>query len=255
MRFPGILLAAAIFGGCFTEVGNADDDHLLQAQFSVDYSPPTKAQPKRAAVQTAGVQTATILRFYLGVREAEFQLFDSTRNQHAEYHLWKEDSAVLPVDFTGRDPAASLPDQKVSGIDPLALKLECVLPVTKTLSTETLNFGTFSDSGYIKGVLWDGRDSTAFLFALPSGSELTLAYPKSTIETWYTGGNYRCEFIFYANKWIAAADLSVAEELLDVTGRKVILLDASHNPVAFAALTTAFSTSFNAPNVYTETRP
>src|SRR2546423_1810066 len=122
MRFPGILLAAAIFGGCFTEVGNAGDDRLLEAQFSVDYSQPVKAQPKRAAVGTTAIQTATILRFYLGVREAEFQLFDSVTNQRAEYHLWKEDSAILPVDFTGRDPAASLPEQKVSGIDPLSMK-------------------------------------------------------------------------------------------------------------------------------------
>jgi len=254
MRLLGILLAAAIFAGCFTEVGNAGDDRLLQAQFSVDYSQPVKVQPKRAAVQTSAIQTATILRFYLGVREAEFQLFDSATNQRAEYHLWKEDTAVLPVDFTGRDPSASLPDQKVSGIDPLAMRLECVLPVPNALSTETLNFGTFSDPGYIKGVIWDGRDSTAFLFALPSG-ELSLAYPKSVIQTWYTGTLYRCQFIFYANKWIAAADLSAAEEMLDVTGRKVILLDASHNPVAFAALTTAFSTAFNAPNVSLETRP
>ncbi|MBW8889955.1 MAG: hypothetical protein JF616_19540 [Fibrobacteres bacterium] len=254
MRFPGILLAAAIFGGCFTEVGNAGDDRLLEAQFSVDYSQPVKAQPKRAAY-TAPIQTATILRFYLGVREAEFQLFDSATNQRAEYHLWKEDTAVLPVDFTGHDPAASLPDQKVSGIDPLSMKLECVLPVPKTLSSTTLNFGTFTDPGYIKGVMWDGRDSTAFLFALPSGSELSLAYPKSIIETWYSSTHYRCQFIFYANKWIAAADLSAAEETPDVTGRKVILLDASHNAAAFAALTTAFSTSFNAPNVYLETHP
>jgi hypothetical protein len=255
MRVPGILLAVAFFAGCFTEVGNAGDDRLLQAQFSVDYSQPVKVQPKRAAVRTFAIQTATILRFYLGVREAEFQLFDSATNQRAEYHLWKEDTAVLPVDFTGHDPAASLPDQKVSGIDPLVMKLECVLPVPTALSTETLNFATFSDPGYIKGVIWDGRDSTAFLFALPSGIELSLAYPKSIIETWYTGTLYRCQFIFYANKWIAAADLSAAEETPDVTGRKVILLDASHNPAAFAALTTAFSTAFNAPNVYLETGP
>jgi hypothetical protein len=90
---------------------------------------------------------------------------------------------------------------------------------------------------------------------LPSGQELTLAYPKSIIETWYTSTRYRCEFIFYANKWIGAADLSAAVETRDVTGRKVILLDASHNAAAFAALTTAFTKSFNAPNVYIETRP
>lgn len=255
MRVPGILLAAAFLAGCFTEVGNADDERLLQAQFSVDYSQPTTAQPKRAAVGTAAIQTVSIQRFYLSVREAEFQLLDSATSERAEYHLWREDSAILPVDFTGHDPAATLPDQKVKPIDPLAFRLECVLPAPKTLNEGTLNFATFADSAYIKGVLWDGRDSTAFLFALPTGRELNLAYPKSIIETWYTATRYRCEFVFYANKWIAAADLSAAVETRDATGRKVILLDSSHNATAFAALTTAFPKSFNAPNVFLEARP
>lgn len=250
MRFPGILLAAAVFAGCFTEVGNADDDRVLQAQFRVDYSQPAIGQPKRAAAQTA-----SILRFYLGVREAEFQLFDSANNRHAEYHLWREDSAILPVDFTGNDPAATLPDQKVSGIDPLSFRLECVLPAPKAVNEETLDFGAFAEPGFIKGVVWDGRDSTAFLFALPTAAELSLVYPKSLIETWYTSTHYRCEFIFYANKWIAAADLSGAAETRDATGRKVILLDSAHNTAAFAALTAAFTKSFNAPNVFLETGP
>jgi hypothetical protein len=254
MRFPGILLTAAVFAGCFTEVGNADDDRVLQAQFRVDYSQPA-VQPKRAAVGAAAVQTASIQRFYLGVREAEFQLFDSANNAHAEYHLWKEDTAILPVDFTGNDPAATLPDQKVSGIDPLSFKLECVLPAPAAVNEETLDFGTFADPGFIKGVVWDGRDSTAFLFALPTARELSLVYPKSVIETWYTTTRYRCEFIFYANKWIAAADLSAAAETRDATGRNVILLDATHNTAAFAALTAAFAKSFNAPNVYIENGP
>lgn len=250
MRFAGILMAAGIFAGCFTEVGNADDERLLDAKFSVDYSQ-APGQPKRAAI----VQTASIQRFYLGVREAEFQLFDSVSNERAEYHLWREDSAVLPVDFTGRDPAASLPTQKVSKIEPSAMKLECVLPAPKNLDVNTLDFARFADSGYIKGVVWDGRDSTAFLFALPSGGELSLAYPKAIIESWYMKDHYQCEFIFYANRWIAAADLSYADESRDTTGRKVILLDSAHNPTAFAALTAAFTKSFNAPNVYLETRP
>jgi hypothetical protein len=251
MRLAGILLAAGIFAGCFTEVGNADDDRLLDAKFRVDYSQPVPGQPKRAAV----VQTASIQRFYLGVREAEFQLFDSVSNQRAEYHLWREDSAVLPVDFTGRDPAASLPTQKVSGIEPLTMRLECVLPAPKALDEKILDFARFVDSGYIKGVVWDGRDSTAFLFALPSGRELSLAYPKSVIEGWYTKDHYQCEFLFYANKWIVSADLSAADEVRDTTGRKVILLDSTHNPAAFAALSAAFLKSFNAPNVYLEARP
>lgn len=251
MRLAGILLAAGIFAGCFTEVGNADDERLLDAKFHVDYSQTAPGQPKRAAV----VQTASIQRFYLGVREAEFQLLDSASSEHAEYHLWREDSAVLPVDFTGRDPAASLPTQKVSKIEPNFMNLECVLPAPKILDLKTLDFARFADSGYIKGVVWDGKDSTAFLFALPSGGELSLAYPKSVIETWYMKDHYQCDFIFYANRWIGAADLSYANESPDITGRKVIILDSTHNTTAFAALTAAFTKSFNAPNVYLETHP
>jgi hypothetical protein len=242
MRFPGMLLAAAFLAGCFTEVGNAEDEHLVEAKFSVESTRPAVVAPKRAAIQTVSIQ-----RFYLGVREAEFHLFDSITNQRAEYHLWKEDSAILPVDFTGKDPAAALPAEKVNDLDPENLKLECVLPPAKTLRADTLDFSRFKDNGFIKGVIWDGVDSTAFLFALPSGNELDLIYPKSVLETFYMKGKYRCDFVFYANDWIMAADLSKAAEVLDVKGRKLILLDATHNPAAFAALTTAFPKSFNAP--------
>jgi hypothetical protein len=250
MRLPGILLAAAALAGCFTEVGNADDERLVEAKFSVEYA---AAHPKRTS--GAVVQTVAIQRFYLGVREAEFILFDSARNQRAEYHLWREDSAVLPVDFTGRDPAAALPEQKVSGIDPQMMVLECALPAVKPVAESTLDFARFADSGYIKGVIWDGKDSTGFLFALPSGGELNLAYAKSTLVGWYSGGRYRCQFIFYADKWISAAALSKAAETRDVAGRKVILLDAAHNAGAFAALTAAFPKSFNAQNGYQEAGP
>jgi len=250
MRLPGILLAAACLAGCFTEVGNADDERLVDAKFSVDYGQPPAARPKRAAAQTVSIQ-----RFYLGVREAEFHLFDSTGNRRAEYHLWKEDSAVLPVDFTGRDTAASLPEQKVSGIDPSDMRLECALPRTRPPRADTLDFARFSDPGFIKGMVWDGRDSTGFLFALPSGREMNLVYPKSAIQAWYSGGRYRCEFIFYANSWIGAADLSSASEIKDLYGRKVILLDSAHNAGAFSALTAAFPKSFNTPNVYLQSGP
>jgi hypothetical protein len=159
------------------------------------------------------------------------------------------------VDFTGRDPAAVLPSQKVSGIDPLDMRLECALPARKPLLADTLDYASFADPGFLKGVAWDGRDSTAFLFALPQGGELHLVYPKAVIAGWYRGGIYRCEYVFYANAWIAAADLSKAKAIRDRSGRKLIVLDESHNPDAFAALTTAFARSFNAPTVQVESEP
>jgi hypothetical protein len=242
LRIPGILMATACFAACFTEVGNAEDEHLVEAKFRVESTRPAAAAPKRAFSQSASIQ-----RFYLGVREAEFHLFDSATNQRAEYHLWKEGGAILPVDFTGRDPAASLPNEKVGGIDPENFKLECVMPPARALRPDTLDFARFQDAGFIKGVVWDGADSTAFLFALPAGRELDLVYPKDVLKGWYRSETYRCEFVFYANDWIMAADLSHADEVRDATGRKLILLDSAHNTAAFTALTTAFTKSFNAP--------
>lgn len=241
MRTPGILLISACLAGCFTEVGNAEDEHLVTAKFSVEAMRPKAATPKQAAVQTVSIQ-----RFYLGVREAEFHLFDSASNRRAEYHLWKEDSAVLLVDFTGKDTSARLPTEKVSGLDPENFKLECVLPPAKSLRADTLDFSRFKDNGYIKGMVWDGVDSTAFLFAMPSGGELDLIYPKPVLEAWDMNGTYKCDFVFYANDWIMAADLSKAVEVRDAVGRKLILLDSANNAAAFAALTTAFPKSFNA---------
>jgi hypothetical protein len=242
---------AACLAGCFTEVGNAEDERLVQAQFRVDYGPIPAAYPKSAAGKvTAG--TAAISLFYLSVKEAEFHLFDSATNRRADYHLWKEDSMVMSVDFTGRDTAAALPPQTVSGIDPLDMKLECALPISAPLRPDTVDFARFSNPGFIKGMYWDGRDSTAFIFALPSGTEMSLIYPKAAIQDWYSGGKYRCEFVFYANSWIAAADLAAAAEVKDALGRKLILLDSTHNTAAFDALTTAFPKSFNTAMVLIE---
>ena len=244
----GTLVCLTALAGCFTEVGNAEDERLLEADFRIEYAAPSKAVPKIAAT----AMEAIILQFYLEVREAEFHLFDSVKNQRAEYHLWKDDSATLPVDFTGRDPSAVLPMQKVGVIEPLEMHLKCALPSRPPLSPDTLDFQRFANRGYIKGFLWDGRDSTAFLFALPAARELTLEYSKGDIGSWYAGGRYDCQFIFFANRWLAAADLAGAKEIKDTTGRRVVLLDSAHNPTAYSALTAAFYKSFNTTQVSVE---
>jgi hypothetical protein len=246
-RFGAFVYLTALTA-CFTEVGNAEDDRLLEADFRIEYVTPSKAIPKA----TATAMEAVILQFYLEVREAEFHLFDSVNNKRAEYHLWKDDSATLPVDFTGRDPSAVLPRQKVGSIDPLEMHLKCALPSRPTLNPDTLDFQRFSNRGYIKGFLWDGRDSTAFLFALPVAREMTLEYSKGEIDSWYAGGRYDCQFVFFANRWLAAADLAGAKEIKDVAGRRVLLLDSAHNPAAYAALTAAFYKSFNTTQVSVE---
>lgn len=247
------MTAAACVAGCFTEVGNAEDDRLLEAQFRIDYSATVPARPKAAAA--AAAQIASIERFYLYVREAEFQLFDSSKGERAEYHLWKEDSATLPVDFTGRDAGAVLPSQKVSDIDPLDMRLECALASRKALLADTLDYASFADPGYLKGKAWYGRDSAVFIFALPSAGELNLVYPKSVIAGWYSEGRYHCEFVFYANAWIASADLSKAKEIRDRSGARLLVFDEGHNADGFAALTAAFPRSFNAPTVQVKPEP
>jgi hypothetical protein len=109
-----------------------------------------------------------------------------------------------------------------------------------------------ADRGYIKGILWDGRDSTAFLFALPTGKEMTLEYSKGDIDSWYAGGRYDCQFVFFANKWLASADLAGAKESKDISGRRIILMDPTHNPAPYAALSAAFYKAFNTSQVSVE---
>ncbi|MDB5047707.1 MAG: hypothetical protein JWO30_778 [Fibrobacteres bacterium] len=247
---PALVLAALLswLSGCFTEVGNAEDDRLVEAKFQIDYNPNALPLPKSATLKADSLKV-TILRFYLNLREAEFHLFDSLTNRKQDFHLWKDDVNLLPVDFTGRDTAATLPTQKVGVLNPLEMYLKCVLPTRAILKPDTVDFEGFANRGYIKGWYVTGRDTTRFLFALPKAGDFQLMYSKEALNGWYADGTYRCQFVFYANRWMAAADLTGAVCVKDKRGALLLVLDPEHNGAIHEVLETSFNKSFNASKV------
>ncbi len=239
----GLVLLAGLLAGCFTEVGNAEDDRLVEAKFQIDYK--SIAPLPKAAIGGPVVNEASIVQFYLGVREAEFHLFDSLTNRKQEFHLWKDDSAILDVDFTGTDTLARLPNQKVGVLNPLEMHLQCQFPAHFALNVDTVDFDRFRDRSYIKGVLSVGKAATPFLFALPNAGGFQLLYEKQTLDGWYAAGTYRCRFIFYANRWVAGMDFSHAVLSKDATGDKVLVLDPEHNGDLHDSLEARFYHAFN----------
>lgn len=238
----GLCLLFSLLAGCFTEVGNAQDERLVEAHFQVDYA---SGAPLPKTTTTAPESTkVSILQFYLKIAEAEFDFLDSITNRKQEFHLWKEDSA-MDVDFLGLDPSAILPVEKVGVLNPLDLHLECVLPAHAPLKTDTLEFNRFHDRAYIKGVFTMGKEVIPFLFALPNTGGFELTYMGDILDAWYVDGIYHCRFIFYANNWVAGLKLSGATVSNDKTGTKFLVFDPEHNGLLHDSLETRFYKSFN----------
>ncbi len=251
-----VLLSA--FNGCFTEVGNAQDERLVVAHFQVDYSPTAKPLPKTSSAQGTATYPTTILdtnsvylkQFYLDVREAEYQYFDSATNTPSEFHLWRDDSATLPVDFTGLDASSSLPSQKVGLKSPLSLSLDCLIPKNTGLKPDTVNINAFKDRGYIVGTCPVHGKPTPFVFALPAAPGVAMVYSKQTLQGWLVGNTYQCQFSFFATVWMANSGVDSAATIHDKIGNAFILLDSLHNPVIYNTLSTRFYQSFNTSQVH-----
>lgn len=237
-----LCLLVSILAGCFTEVGNAQDERLVEAHFQVEYAAGTPLR-KMATTAPESVQVG-IRQFYLSIEEAEFDFLDSITNRRQEFHLWKEDSAVV-VDFLGLDTSARLPVEKVGVLKPFDLHLHCLLPQHIPLKTDTLDFNRFQDRSYIKGMFTIGKDSTPFLFALPNTGGFELTYMGDILDAWYADGVYQCRFIFYANNWVAGLKLSGATVSSDKTGAKIMVFDPEHNGLLHDSLETRFYKSFN----------
>jgi hypothetical protein len=246
-----LALLAALVSGCFTEVGNADDEQLVSGQFKIDYSANPKPLPKLGTIPGIA-DSISIVQFYLEIREAEFKAFDSVTLRNVEKHLWKEAGATLPVDFTGNDPTATLPIQKVGSFKPDNLVLQTIVPKQGVIQPDTLDFRKFSDQGYIKGYLGAGRQATAFLFQLPEDQEIHLEYSAAALKGWYRDNEYHCEFVFFAMEWIEGVDLSKAVVTRDRSGAPLILLGNGHNPALYPTLVERFYKSFNTQRVFAE---
>jgi hypothetical protein len=262
MRFTGLTFGIATalmvlplafeLGGCFTEVGNAEDDNLVKADFHIDYSPTAKPLAKTGTVlsgtplDTPKIDTGSIKihRFYLVVREAEYHNPDGT-----EQHLWREDSAGAFVDFTHHDSNATLPFQNIAHQTIANLKMEFSIPPNSQLKLDTVDVDAFHNPGFIVGTIQRGSIPTYFLFALPSGV-LHLLYSQTTLESWMQGKVYNCQFQFFAGIWLANARLDTARVSLDRSGTPFILLDSTSNTALHKTLVDQFYKSFNTLNTF-----
>lgn len=248
-RIPSFLAIACFtigLGGCFTEVGNAEDEKLLEAKFDIDYSRDALPLPKYAA---ATVDTVLIQAFKLVVREAEYRVFDSASGTTVERHLWDRDSGGILVDFVGGGNTPSLPNQMVPAGEPQVLELRCTIPSGTVMNHDTLDFDRFAGLGYIKGIHSAGGTVRKFLFALPAAREIHLRYSRDALATFRQGGVYKCRFTFFATKWISGQAIQEAKTWKDRTGAPVALFDKEHNATTYQALVTAFENSFNTASV------
>ena len=230
--------------GCFTEVGNAEDDRLVSAKFQIDL---VQCAPVLNKVATQKVDSfdVNIFQFYVNVKEAEFYFYDSVKMNSSEYHLWKFTSDPLPIDFSGQDPIARLPVESVGRLIPRDFYLTCSLPNRKSFKVDTIDFKTFSDRGYIKGRFIDGKFETNFLFAMPKSLQLRLQYTPEQSKRWLVNGMYTCDFIFCAKQWLLGVDLSKAAMDKDKMGNSIVIINDVKNAAIYQTLSDSFYKSFN----------
>ena len=252
-----LAIPLALISACFTEVGNAEDEKLVSGSFRIDYAADAQPLPKagEAAIASpiaAETDSIFISQFYLNLREAEFKALDSATGRTMEWHLWKHDSLTLPVDFTGKDTSAVVPMRSLGDFHPDYLVLECVVPGQAVIRADTLDFAGFMDRGYIKGHIGTGKSPTAFLFQLPENREIHLEYSKEALKKWDRGNAYRCEFVFFATKWIDGVSFAKAEITRDKMGVSMIILGNGHNPALYQSLVDRFYKSFNTQRVFAQ---
>lgn len=235
-----LLVPAFLLDGCFTDVGNAEGEGLIQTEFSIDYSP-GPAMPK--AGRSAG-DSVFISQFYLTVREAEYHLAGG-----GEYHLWRDNDSGLVVDFTGRDPSATLPARPIGPDSILDFMIEARLAVPPEVNPDTLDFAAFAHPGFMKGAYRSGGGAFDFLFALPGTGRLNIGYSLEEFEAWRWGSGYRMQVVYYALRWMAGTDLSTVAVSVDRNGHPFILIDATHNSALHGLLADRFTQSFNSQRV------
>ncbi len=257
-----LVLTGILFfsNGCFTEIGNAEDERLLRTEFKIDYSEnPVILGMGKYAATISNNDSIIIQHFKMLVHEASYTLKDSVTQTTVQKLLWAEDSISDPVDFTGTDKSANLKVEKLGAQVPENINLEFKVDEHRALNPATMDFTAFSDIGYIKGIFADGGNlkstsgsknmNTNFLFSLPTANEIHMTYSKSAMLGWYKDKAYNCQIEFFPNKWIANVDFSTIETVVDKNGLKFALIDSNHNVALYATLVASFYKSFNTLNI------
>jgi hypothetical protein len=246
--------AALSLAGCFTEIGNPGKEQTVSARFRIDYARDTAAAPKTAAPGGPGLaitapapDSLRILRFYFNVVEVNY-----TTPDDAQGRIWKvPDSLGKPVDFTGADPDAVLPPVAVPPADYSILKLESRVPGHEPLAPDTVDFERFSGRGYLKGIAYYSGRPIRFLCQYTNDYKINLVYTRDILERWRQGDAYRFDFVFFATRWLSAADLAAVTPVAGSDG-PFVLIDQEHEPDLFAALRASFFKSFNSSKVWKE---
>jgi hypothetical protein len=244
----GILAMLPWLEGCFTEIGNAEDDRLVHTEFRIDYSENPHVLGK-GTTTPAKPDSVRILQFYMLVHEAAYVIKDSVTGNMTEKHLWAEDSISDPVDFTGTDLKAGLTVQSIGIKTPESIQFELKIVSHSLLNPMLIDFMDFHEKGYLTGIFGIEGKGTNFIFALPTGNEIHMSYSKATLLGWYKDKTYHMKIEFFAAKWLANTDISKAQKVMDKTGREFVLLDANNNSALYKTLLDAFYKSFNTLSV------
>lgn len=252
--FPGwaklsaMAAVISILPGCFTEIGNPGKEQIVSARFRIDYDAQPAAAPKASARGTGmAPDSLRIQAFSFNVVEVNY-----TTSDDVDGRIWKvPDSLGKRVDFTGADPEAVLPPVAVPSTEYAIMKLESRIPVHPVLNPDTVSFGSFSHGAYIKGVAYYPGGPIRFLCQFTDDYKINLVYTSEILERWRQGGSYSFDFVFYAAKWISAADLTGIAPVTGPDG-SFVLIDQEHNPEIFGALRASFFKSFNSSKVWKE---
>jgi hypothetical protein len=246
-RLGALALAAIAVSGCFTEIGNPGKELTVSARFRIDYTQARQSVPKASAEVRSAIDSLRILQFSLNVVEVNYTALDSTQGR-----IWKlPDSLGKPVDFTGTDPGAVLPPVAVPPASYSILKLENRIPAHTPVDPDTLDFGRFSGREYIKGIAYYPGKQIRFLCQFTDDYKINLVYSRDTLERWRDGDTYAFDFVFYANRWLSATDLTAIAPVSGADG-SLLLIDQEHNPDLFATLRSSFFKSFNSSKVWKE---
>lgn len=234
--------------GCFTEIGNPGKEQTVSARFRIDYAADTAAAPKSSAgTGSATLDSLRIQLFYFNVVEVNY-----TTPDDSDGRIWKvPDSLGKPVDFTGADPDAVLPPVAVPPAEYSILKVESRIPDHSVLAPDTVTFAGFTGRGYIRGVAYYPGKAVRFLCQFTNDYKINLVYTREILEQWRQGGSYAFDFVFFANRWLSAVDLTLVEPFQGADG-PFVLIDAEHNPELFTALRSSFFKSFNSSKVWKE---
>jgi hypothetical protein len=245
----GMVVLLAWLTGCFTEVGNAEDERLLKAQFKVDYSDsPTILSKGSAAIPD--IESVLITQFSMLLHEAEYKITDSITNKVITKHIWAEHSQSDPIDFTGKELKGGPTVEKIGNDIPETFILGFTIGSHNKVVPNMIDYQVFNDIGYIKGSTIYNKIKTDFLFSLPVIKDLHLQYSGTTLMGWYKGNAYECEIAFLARKWLGNADFSKAIQVKDKNGKTFVLLDSSNNATLYNSLMDAFKKSFNTTRVF-----